>query len=138
MWNVHSRGRERSLSWLLARCSLTCHDFRKRIEKIVLKKKESMRSAGWLASGWPNRLVGGHWFARENRSVTATSTYESTLNCSISYIPLGTIKINKFFKFFFALSAGAVEYTNCFSAKGKTPSTSILDMTLNNLMVRFQ
>ena len=32
-----------------------------------------------------------------------------------------------------AQSAGAVEYTDCFS----TP-TSVLDMTFNDLMVRFQ
>ena len=38
-----------------------------------------------------------------------------------------------------AQSAGAVDYTNCFSAGGKTPHpTSVLDMTLNNLMVRLQ
>ena len=37
-----------------------------------------------------------------------------------------------------AHSAGAVEYTNCISAESKTLSaTSVLDMTLNNLMVRF-
>ena len=36
--------------------------------------------------------------------------------------------------------AGAVEYTDCFSAEGvrPPPPTSVLDMTLNNLMVRFQ
>ena len=34
-----------------------------------------------------------------------------------------------------ALSAGAVEYTGCFSAEGKDPlPTSVLDMTLNNLV----
>ena len=38
-----------------------------------------------------------------------------------------------------AQSAGAVEYTDCFSAEGKTPphSMSVLNMTRNNLMVRF-
>ena len=37
------------------------------------------------------------------------------------------------------LSAGAVEYTNCTSAEGKTPpSTRSLDMILNILMVRLQ
>ena len=37
-------------------------------------------------------------------------------------------------------SAEAVEYIDCISAEGKDshPSTSIPDMTLNNLMVRFQ
>ena len=36
--------------------------------------------------------------------------------------------------------AGAVEYTDCTSAEGKDtpPPMSVLDMTLNNLMVRFQ
>ena len=50
------------------------------------------------------------------------------------------IRILKHFKTInLAQSAGAVEYTNCTSARGKTPSpTSVLDMTLNNLMVRFQ
>ncbi len=38
----------------------------------------------------------------------------------------------------FAQSAGAVEYTDCFSARGNTPTTSVVDMTLNNLMTRFQ
>ena len=34
---------------------------------------------------------------------------------------------------------GGVEYTDCFSAGGKTlPTTSVLGMILNNLMVRFQ
>ena len=35
-----------------------------------------------------------------------------------------------------ASSAGAVEYTDCISAEGWDSSTSILDMTQNNLMVR--
>ena len=49
-----------------------------------------------------------------------------------------------FFSFFLiviARLAGAVEYTNCTSTEGKTPHphpTSVLHMTLNNLMVRFQ
>ena len=39
---------------------------------------------------------------------------------------------------FFAWLAGAVEYTDCFSTEGKTPpQTTVLDMTLNNLIVRF-
>ena len=37
-----------------------------------------------------------------------------------------------------AKSPGRVEYTDCFSTEGKTPPTSVLDMTLNNLMVRLQ
>ena len=42
--------------------------------------------------------------------------------------------------YFFAQSTGAVEYTDCTSAEGvrPPPPTSVLDMTLNNLMVRFQ
>ena len=37
------------------------------------------------------------------------------------------------------VSTGAGEYTNCTSPEGVSPpSTSILDMILNNLMVRFQ
>ena len=41
--------------------------------------------------------------------------------------------------FLFAQSVGAAEYTNCISARGVRPhSMSVLDMTLNNLMVRFQ
>ena len=35
-------------------------------------------------------------------------------------------------------SAGAAEYTDYISAERKTPPTSILDMALNNLMVRLQ
>ena len=39
----------------------------------------------------------------------------------------------------FAQSAGAVEYTDCFLQRGKTPSlTGILDMTQNNQMIGFQ
>ena len=34
-----------------------------------------------------------------------------------------------------AHSAGAAEYTDRISAEGKTPQTSVLDMTLSNLMV---
>ena len=39
-----------------------------------------------------------------------------------------------------AQSAGAVEYTDCISAEGKTPCPlmSVLDMILNNLMARLQ
>ena len=37
-----------------------------------------------------------------------------------------------------AQSAGAVEYTDCISVEGYEPLTSVLDMTLNSLMVRFQ
>ena len=41
--------------------------------------------------------------------------------------------------FYIAQSTGAVEYTNCFSAEGQDPSptTSVLNMTLNSLMLRF-
>ena len=52
--------------------------------------------------------------------------------------------INKDLENFFAIlaqSAGAVEYTDCFSAEGldaPTHPTSVLDMTLKNLMLRFQ
>ena len=35
-------------------------------------------------------------------------------------------------------SAGTAEYADCISAVGKTPPTSVLDIILNNLMVRFQ
>ena len=40
----------------------------------------------------------------------------------------------------FAQLAGAVEYTDCIFAEGRDPPLllSVLDMTLNNLMVRFQ
>ena len=34
--------------------------------------------------------------------------------------------------------AGAVEYSDCTSAEGKSPPTIVLDMTQNYLMVRFQ
>ena len=38
----------------------------------------------------------------------------------------------------FGQSAGAVEYTDCFSAGRKTPTSNECPvMTLNNLMVRF-
>ena len=40
-----------------------------------------------------------------------------------------------------ALSAGAVEYANCTSAEEKDPPTatmSVLDMTLNHLIVKLQ
>ena len=40
---------------------------------------------------------------------------------------------------YFAQSIGAVEYTDCFSAEANTHlQTSILLMTLNNLIVTFQ
>ena len=44
------------------------------------------------------------------------------------------------FIFLFAQSAGAVEYTDCISAEGvrSHPPTSVLDMTQNNLMLKFQ
>ena len=37
-----------------------------------------------------------------------------------------------------ALLTGAVEYTNCTSAEEYAPPTNVLDMTLNNLIVKFQ
>ena len=37
-----------------------------------------------------------------------------------------------------ALSAGALEYTDWFSAEGLDPPTSVLDMTLNNFRKKFQ
>ena len=37
-----------------------------------------------------------------------------------------------------AQSARAVEYHDCFSAEREDPPKSVLVMTLNNLMVRFQ
>ena len=49
------------------------------------------------------------------------------------------MEVNKEIKSDIAQLAGAVEYTDCFSAEGKNPPspTSVLDMTLNNLMVLF-
>ena len=35
-------------------------------------------------------------------------------------------------------SAGAAEYTDCTSAEMEDPPTSVLDMTLNNLIVGFE
>ena len=42
--------------------------------------------------------------------------------------------------YIYAQSDGAVEYTDCFSAEGLDPhsQTSVLEMTLNNLMMGFQ
>ena len=37
-----------------------------------------------------------------------------------------------------AQSTGAADYTDCISQKCKTPPTSVLDMTLNNLMLKLQ
>ena len=37
-----------------------------------------------------------------------------------------------------ALSAGTIEYTDCFSAKEERPPNECPDMTLSKLMVRFQ
>ena len=37
-----------------------------------------------------------------------------------------------------AQSAGAVEYTDCISAEGKTSPTNFRGMTQNNLMPRLQ
>ena len=65
----------------------------------------------------------------------------------VTYIAiLGTICMQRssgllyiIYKMFIAQSAGVVEYTNCTSAEGVTlPTTSVLDVTLNNLMVRIQ
>ena len=41
-------------------------------------------------------------------------------------------------KDFIVQSAGAVEHNDCFSAKGEDPTTIVLDMILNDLMVRVQ
>ena len=44
-----------------------------------------------------------------------------------------------FFLYHIAQLAGAVEYTDCTSAEGQDPPPmSVLDMTLNSLMVRSQ
>ena len=40
--------------------------------------------------------------------------------------------------FMLAQSAGAAEYIDWIFAEGKTSASSVQDMTLNNLMVRFQ
>ena len=55
-------------------------------------------------------------------TVMCISTYLFTYICTHAHTHI----------YIFAQSAGAVEYTDCFSAP-----TSVLDMTLNNLMVRF-
>ena len=44
----------------------------------------------------------------------------------------------KFSKILLAQSAGAIEYTDCTSVEGQDPPTIVQDMTLNNVMVRFQ
>ena len=44
----------------------------------------------------------------------------------------------KCLKSYRAQSAGTVEYIDCFSAQGYEPPNSVLDMTLNNLIVRLQ
>ena len=55
-----------------------------------------------------------------------------------SFLSLIIYSFKKLKPIIFFKSAVAVEYTDCFSAKGMTPPMSVLDMTLNNLMVRFQ
>ena len=47
-------------------------------------------------------------------------------------------KFSKMKKIKLFQSAGAVEYSECFYAEGTAPSTRVFDMTLNNLVVRFQ
>ena len=42
-----------------------------------------------------------------------------------------------YFKIQLSQSAGAVEYTDCTSAEDKIPPMSVLNMTQNNLMVKF-
>ena len=54
---------------------------------------------------------------------------------------LGKPEILPTFSWIFAQSAGAVEYTDSTSAEWYPPPhthTSVLDVTQNNLMVRFQ
>ena len=41
MWSVLCRASERGLSWLLTRRSLTCRDFQKELEKIVLRGRRN-------------------------------------------------------------------------------------------------
>ena len=73
-------------------------------------------------------------------------TLEARRNVFFDYIYICLSYMNDFIYIYIyifiygvvAQSAGAVEYTDCFFAEGKTPLTSVLDMTLNNLMVRSQ
>ena len=75
-----------------------------------------------------------------------TYTYPNNSKAQLDYIFInkkwiditGTVKHTPFERVssnHVALSAGAVVYTNCFSARPS--SMSVLDMALNNLMVRF-
>ena len=69
MWNVRSRGRERGLSWMLTRCSLVVGRQPKWARKNSSKEEEGI-NALWSVCG---RIAWwGHWFARGNRSMTAT------------------------------------------------------------------
>ena len=77
-WSVQGTGKsagDRREVFLLCLPSTLCHWvwLPKRVEKIVLERKmESMLSAAdWSVCGWITWQ--GHWFARENRSVTAKS-----------------------------------------------------------------
>ena len=51
----------------------------------------------------------------------------------------GNFQQDVYFMWLIAQLAGAVEYIDCISVEGEdTPQKRVLDMILNNLMVRFQ
>ena len=78
-----------------------------------------------LAYVRPNILY--TWFIKRN--------VEHTLLVSILADSLLSSKNNKIT---IAQLHGTIEYTDCISAEGKTAPTRILDITLNNLMSKFQ
>ena len=92
------------------------------------KKKEKKRSAEHnmtLNYIWSLGSSFGRTGSVDNFIITITHRSIMTRNGSIRIL---------------TQSAGAEECTDCFPAEGvrPPPSTSVLDMTLNNLMVRFQ
>ena len=76
-----------------------------------------------LVSLWGRYSCSVHWTRKAWRN-PSFSRSTAGLNSEFSFYYTGT------------QSTEAVEYTSYISAEGKTPPTSVQDMTLNNLMVR--
>ena len=69
------------------------------------------------------------------------SRYATIMQNLFRYMPLNIVSYNYTLlvsRMFIAQSAGVVEHTDFFSAEDQDTPTSVLIMTLKNLMVRFQ
>ena len=134
----HDSDGDTSCNW----CTWNCRQrFGKGSGKVENQRKNTAAFTGiWMTPSLQNFSQYSSQSYRWPRIILSTLTTIAIIDTFILHRLFSSPARSKYLSVFLLLvqSAGVAEYTDCFSAEGKTSSTSVLDMTLNNLIVRLQ